>query len=65
MFGWGRKAREIEELEILVSVRGMETEALRKKCTRLEGSLRTIADMETPSANATVKRMAKVAREAL
>lgn len=38
---------------------------LEEERDNLRATLRTIAAMETPGANATVRRMAKVAREAL
>lgn len=65
MFGWGKKAREIAALRRELHASELEIEALRRWDAEQRAALRTIADMETPSANATVKRMAKVAREAL
>jgi len=38
---------------------------VRGVCGRLSGALATIAAQETPGANGTVKRMARMAREAL
>lgn len=38
---------------------------LKKEIATYEHALRDIADMEKPSSNATVKRMARMAREAL
>ena len=60
MFGWFKDKRK------------HEAELYRKmwldECVvsgRLHGALSEIADQETESANATVKRMAKLAREAM
>ena len=60
MFGWFKDKRK------------HEAELYRKmwldECAvsgRLNGALSEIADQETESANATVKRMAKLAREAM
>ncbi len=41
------------------------TRDLNRQCLNMDVALRDIAAMETPNANATVKRMAKRAREAL
>lgn len=65
MFGWRKKAREIAALKREVSHLETDVAMLTQFDRDQRAALRIIADMETPSANATVKRMAKVAREAL
>lgn len=62
---FGKKAREIAALKKEVSHLETDVAMLTQFDRDQRTALRTIADMETPSANATVKRMAKVAREAL
>lgn len=57
---WGERCPDYEP-----NCPGCEAWAQLSKPTRYGAALRTIAAMETPHANATVKRMAKTAREAL
>ncbi len=56
--GWNATSRSRTEHMARSFARFMET-------VRLTRALMAIADMETPNANATVRRMAKAAREAV
>lgn len=74
MFGlfrnkWRARARSAEEqYETAISLAQQIEEKWREQravAIRNTIALRDIIDQETPSANATVKRMARIAREAL
>jgi hypothetical protein len=64
----GELSRQRKSAEILSSLCNEESDRKWKYCDRARDykvALHQIAEQETPSANATVKRMARIAREAL
>lgn len=61
--GEDRFARGLAELDASIAMENMQ-----KACDQMQeiaAALRRISAMETPSANATVRRMARIARDAL
>lgn len=42
-----------------------DLEAVHLDCVKLEDALRLVIDQEKPTSNSTVKRMARIAREAI
>lgn len=60
MFGWMKISRNREVAELRRTIDDMKLDRIAMRM-----ALAAIADMETPGANATTKRMARAARSAL
>lgn len=57
--------KQIKNMEASAATRNARSREVASACGDLYSAMRRIADMETTNANATVKRMAKTAREAI